>query len=691
MGTYCQKVEEMFKKVETGVNTLQKYDNYTYHIQFFMLPYSVYSKFLETRQKIELTKETEEIIKNNKVIIAESGVTSDLSISSFRIDTIPATAGIDSMSTNTKGTLLIDETAGSSLVNKLALLTSLLGYKQSYISVPYFVSIWFTGYPNVGANWNEPPERKIEGKEYVYAFVASDVKNSDTKYGTQYTFDLASLSFISLKKDIALVGESNPIGIKNTFNNTLLDIEKNMNEVYKKRISDRIYDIVYKNKGDPISVNYKGIIGDDSIKPQKNATMIPDRYLNRKEPELNVTNGTINVDPNQSWESVIFNVWNYMSPEGSFLPIIDYKYSDPTPYKGKVYYKVNVDVNLLEIPGLDDIKKGMPDFDYFDEGIEKKQEKYLKACIDKGLIIRNYEYQLSGKNIDVLEYKSKEDHLWLLNVPMVNYVEENTPLKGLDDDGGVLYNKLDDNIAPEIKDVYDGKHGKPIYMSDIISNKDFANNNVSLYYGAIGYDVIPRNQNQFGKEDSERSTESDVVSQETKNYLISKYGARNFLSTGQKLEITLTITGDPYWLEFGCEKVTRADVFDDNRILVESGEGILLPHIIVTTRTFTKPNGNDDYKPEVEMEITTLYKVIEINSTFDGGRFTQVITGVVAMPFTQSRSKYTEEEVKDVLKYKEEFSNAMKEEKKKNRITSWDNRKSDIQTLETINSMNTMF
>ena len=153
MGIYANKVETMLKDVEhIKENVLHQYDNWTYHVQFYMIPndtYTLYSKIRSedngsgTSTFLQLEKE----LKKNKVIIAESGITSGLSIESISMVTLPPTNEECYGVTTTSFELNLTEVGSCSLMNKIALASIACGY-ESYTCQPFFISIWFEGYKN---------------------------------------------------------------------------------------------------------------------------------------------------------------------------------------------------------------------------------------------------------------------------------------------------------------------------------------------------------------------------------------------------------------------------------------------------------------------------------------------------------------------------------------------------------------
>ena len=119
MGIYSNDIENKLLNTPVKDNILFGYDNYTYHIQFFMIPKEIQEIYSERKSSLMDNEDLKKLLNNNKIIIAESGYSTDINIVSFDTKTIPTTASeLSSITTEMK--LVIEEVGGNSLVNKIA-------------------------------------------------------------------------------------------------------------------------------------------------------------------------------------------------------------------------------------------------------------------------------------------------------------------------------------------------------------------------------------------------------------------------------------------------------------------------------------------------------------------------------------------------------------------------------------------
>ena len=212
MGVYSKRIEDILTKFPMFDNELFKYDNYTYHIQFYLLNpknkqayenerFASFESYGLLNNSSDCAKRAEEMLKQyNKIIIAESGITNDVFIKDLTITTHPAYGDENVHAASEEFKLKIVESAGNGLVNKMHLVSTLLGYR-SYIDMPVFISIWFTGYDNTN---KENPEVMISDpiygrNTYTFQCVIEEVTTSVDMESTTYDMILRPTTDIGLK------------------------------------------------------------------------------------------------------------------------------------------------------------------------------------------------------------------------------------------------------------------------------------------------------------------------------------------------------------------------------------------------------------------------------------------------------------------------------------------------------------
>ena len=94
-----------------------------------MLPYSYHQEILRYRGEGDV-QAIKKINDNAKIIIAETGVTSNYDITSMTMDTVHTSVYKNSSATTYKINLMIKELNGCSLTNKIAVISKMMGYQN---------------------------------------------------------------------------------------------------------------------------------------------------------------------------------------------------------------------------------------------------------------------------------------------------------------------------------------------------------------------------------------------------------------------------------------------------------------------------------------------------------------------------------------------------------------------------------
>jgi hypothetical protein len=152
-------------------NPLNSYANYTYHLRLFMV--SDYDAAnLNATNVDDLTK----------IIIAESGVTSQFNITSCDI-TNTCGPNVDGQNTSTyHWTMTIVEAYGMSLIDKIYAGAQALGISNHLKSIK-FLDVWFTGYDNDG---NIIKGQDVANLRKTYSVMISDMDLQADENGTTY-------------------------------------------------------------------------------------------------------------------------------------------------------------------------------------------------------------------------------------------------------------------------------------------------------------------------------------------------------------------------------------------------------------------------------------------------------------------------------------------------------------------------
>lgn len=264
MAFYDEKVEKELKAWKYQPNMLQFYDNVTYNLRWYLIPHDINDFIIENHRN---GNSNIYIPDNYKVIIAETGVSTQYSIDSLTIKNAYGVIGYDN-SINISIDMDIMEINGCSLNNKIAAISKLLGY-DNQLCQPYFIDIWFTGY--------EPPKNNPInqiGGIITYSAVMTTADTDVTDSGTRHNLKFVGTSMGVISKDISLLNNIAPVKAV-----TVEDFRKNLEE----QINHQYFDLhpelrKYFPSGDFLTINLYGSeeFLEDTTMYQETQTMMTD-------------------------------------------------------------------------------------------------------------------------------------------------------------------------------------------------------------------------------------------------------------------------------------------------------------------------------------------------------------------------------------------------------------------------------
>lgn len=687
MGIYANKVETMLRDVQhIKDNVLHEYDNWTYHVQFYMIPndtYTLYSKIRSnddgsgTATFLQLEKE----LKKNKVIIAESGITSGISIESINMITLPPTNEKCYGVTTTSFEMNLTEVGSCSLMNKIALASIACGY-QSYTCQPFFISIWFEGYKNVnygkGDVVKKIPLYSDENGNVIDTLTYSTimaVQNSIMEgNSTSYKISLVPFYYSTHSKEVTCINNIGEIKLNKNepFGNILKDVEDKINERLYIQYGPDVITNVYKNKR-PLKIDVEENILElkstytiDYEKEQKDLSDARRHFARNSNSSMlkkvspifsagdafmvagttihqgvnlvkNWWNNDLKITPEDfdSIPSFIRKIMNGYLNDGTkgYIPVIEYKTQKLKDYHGKSYYSHYISVKLQPAPGLYRLMNSVGETESvkYTEHPEINQVEYLNDLFENNLLQKRYEWILNGKNIDVISMKRSENNLWYLNVGLTNiYKVDKNLQQTLKKTAEKIMSSDKKEYAMDIEYEPKGNYvNGVIYIDDLygLMTEESKKLGVSKFFGiALANDPLASLDPDIEEAEQQGRDVDDYEDKllYEKGAIATKVGMQNvFQWGGQKMKIDLDIIGDPYWLFYSSDGTK----FTDNVVP--------LPHIIVSSKSFFSNDGMDNYKTDPLMELNTVYMITKIVSTFDHGKFTQKLEGFVSTPFIQ--------------------------------------------------------
>lgn len=515
MGIYANNVETILSNFKGYENILHRYDNVTYHIEFFMVSQRRLYEYLKKKSKLiskfynkayekdsvnmislappETSDEViiklwdyQKELEEQKIIIAESGVTSTTSIESFSMTTHTKTSSAIEMLTTTEFELTLKEINSTSLVNKMAFGSLISGY-DTYVQQPYFINIWFKGYEH---ETGKPVERiplitlnngSIMDKLTYQVIIASDKSTTEASHTIHKMKLFITSGLINTKE--SRIGDLGEITIKpaQDLNDLITEVENKLNKRTRDRYTDSIVNLIYGDEK-PYSLYFANIPSETIL------NQMPDEYIDRyvqinnlldretkiknKKGELYNKKDTVGLTSEEKKEfkqvkydrKIVGDVIkiqqkafdNYNNSEIkiaieenetilTFIEKIISRYSRLAKdgylivpkvitlfmgtYDGKNYYRYEIALSFQYFPELkNDVDKNTPTIKY-DKLANEEQIEYMSYLDEENMLLKKYSWYNSGKNTDVLNVKKEENLLWYLNSSILDTKEviENAP------------------------------------------------------------------------------------------------------------------------------------------------------------------------------------------------------------------------------------------------------------------------
>ena len=259
MGIYYKTIENFFNNFPEVNNNLQTYDNYTYHIQLYVVPVAAYRKFTEIKASGNSYEEQytaiRNLLKNNKIVIAESGVTPNYDIKSLKMVMNPPVSSENRDMIVTNAEMTITEVDGASFMNKFATVTMAAGY-ESFALCPVFLEIWFSGYDQpkgkvvsrIPFAWGD---KESDTDTYIISCMMSGTSTIQEADKTTYRLKLYPYFYTSINKDLQIINNLGPVSIDNmglSLPYVLSELETKINEKLLELYGDTLYHGVYGNE-----------------------------------------------------------------------------------------------------------------------------------------------------------------------------------------------------------------------------------------------------------------------------------------------------------------------------------------------------------------------------------------------------------------------------------------------------------
>ena len=701
-------------------NRLQAFDNVTYNIRFYMLNHDFQKRLSEERLNGIGSPDSYIIPDTEKIIIAETGVSTHYDITSLNIKAVHASAERNPSAVTYQVDMRIREVDGVDLVNRITAVSHKVGY-PNYILQPFHIDVWFTGYEHGTGK----PIRVIDDKVYTYEVILSEVKTQVDSNGCTYNFIMTPVPKASMDKYIKTayqLGEIKPDsdrgGTYGGYVDRLVELinKKFMNEnpSIKNYYTDGKYLYVdsykvstgngyetsvptsgesssvssspssnqaelYPTQQSSVpnsngtfsgmsnvnmesyytaptsvvpSVSSKSSFGGwaNSVRSDTSATpTVPMPMAQNVSPEsvstIDVKNvrvkefigkqttdkkddGPIQFDASMTFEQILQELCFHTDELNTYVVRPNYRIKNIANVNGMEVREVHADIIFTKNEYLEYFKekakaKNNPSSE--ESRIKQMQSNEARNLVSNGLMPKRYEWLFNGRDTSVLEFNGDLDKLWYANLGWENTqtIDEavNDVPRHADKEkdeysemslGETLTASNEKLVGNEARGLSsDGR----LYLDDIYKTMDESTRREYLSARPI-YEKNDAIANSNKKEESEQVDIEAVM---------TKAGYGNLHGSGNLVEVTLKILGDPFWMHLYDDKVAYAPS--------ENSEFNKFYHFVFIVKTPISQTPSGEYDIHSCIEFSTIYQIIESSSLMEDGKFIQSIKGVVDPAF----------------------------------------------------------
>ncbi|UYL05512.1 hypothetical protein DIDNDMLP_00527 [Klebsiella phage KP13-7] len=655
-------------------NVLLQYDNYTWHFSLYALSPDDFKMFNK-----------EPNWESQEYIIAESGVTSNYSITDVKItNAVPASPGLTTCYSSNTYEISVTENNSMSLYDTLIVLSNKLGYKK-FGDVPLILELKFIGYKD-GAPTVIPDITRKWSVRMIKVLAQASQTGSVMKYNMQLVANTRSLV------------DNNSWTLKEQYNCTAAyfdelcaDLEDKLNEM-----SMRQYGYL---------VPLFSELSDQKFFELRVTPSLKDLYINydsKQSSEVGKTSTGQQGSKYLSWnastpvsriiDDVLDNCGNPADVQSvrqfvNIIPVQEYVGFDP--YRNTTVYKVIFNIlpyKLGDIVHEKDLEKERFNFEtFFNEA-----KKYIDPSDNKTKIkAKTYNYHFTGLNQEILNLDLKFDQQFFVattrnptpiqDTKNIGGTHASTPFildgvqyKTLPDAWEVAYDlktkeklgtvltdeqkqfvkKVNESLIP-LQKVGAQEEQDELNNFKVQVNREYVedyNDNVSSEHSGTGSDtgnITTRDNLIYAvpteAENNYTTTSASVNDNSSSEEMIRRNMRDNYYVRPFLMNLDMKVVGDPYWLgwsDYSFLKYIKQIVQDGQEISLDVDDFYYAnyldteAYLLLNIKPVVSINDNTGILDVSTPTIfnSSFYRVNKVVSTFsNGGSFTQQLQAALVV------------------------------------------------------------
>ena len=530
--------------------------------------------------------------------------------------------------------MTIVEPVGLRLHDDLRHAANKLGYKQINIGrIVYKLDIWFSGYDSFTGNWVSEIPLSSEGSVRYSAFlVITGLDTQMTAAGTEYQVSMAPVGHFAYRpEEMIIEAEKIWSGEDNTFGSFLDHLQSVLKDVRSKRTNEQIKrtfefeappELLESTFYDSDLANQKHYLGNFKA----GGTIIP---IGKDNDIITLLQGAL-ADLQGVWDSFLRDDDpTFATPRTLYTIRFETKYGAKNPATNdydEITYKYIIEP-------FDTFKKGTPEQKTVGDYVSKtSQITRLRSLIQRGMLVRSYDYINSSTNTEVIDFN--------INLKMFYYETLHTETDTTTSVGHGTSEPVDDNKNLRTERDEEGKaRNEP---SDFSFDQHVTD---QILFELLGEEIEESNKNvavapeapleKLGASQGERSP-----SQQFGNLNSSGHKRRDkytqYFDSHFKYDLLslndMKIKGDPVWFfsSYGSIDLITKNLENGNAILstapTRNSAKVIYLRII--------PSWQGDYMNPNRISVGTypniiggFYELVKVKSILSGGTFTQLLDG----------------------------------------------------------------
>lgn len=540
-----KQINKELSTIEWQGNVLRKYSTPTYILSMYMLPYEV-EQALDVKcssagnyeSSIESTAGN--IADENKYYIFYEGISADFSVEELSLTSYMGPNNYTRNSQYLDMKLVLKEINNCAFAEKIRQMSLALGY-DNYWDVPYYIDILFLGYTNeiskakhdmpARVHLDATPYEKDRDAKFTYKVAITEAKPTVDDYGTTWALTLVPHSGNAKDAEVMLIGDANVIKFDSKFTDFIQNLENRINTIRLPK-----YRGLYKGTIPAKLVEFEL---DDSVKD----LTISEKIKSTEEKSNSKT--TVTFSPNNSIPMCIETIFKNIETDKSstYIPrVITRKELVGKMNDGTLLYRW--------IHKICAMKTSYVTAEEAKDTPSAKNEAaltHLKEIKKSGTFIKKYQYYNTGVETEVIKFSPLFNNMYF--IPAINSI---LPSKQNNALGNTTENKeieAESNNSANIE--------KLAKMTDVNAMVTQVNKKYAKYKSNSGLFLLNDfyrgiQKDGYRKPPVRPVTLVDVNQEDTNPDNIDTYKKelmyKDIFSSGNAIQMKLTIHGDPYWL-----------------------------------------------------------------------------------------------------------------------------------------------